>query len=298
MKEYTFDFKDKKFELKIIKKKKNIKFSTIQIGSKYLYSYFRFPKNNKYILEVTYSIEYFNKNLQVIKNQAFKLSLITSIFIFILSMLFAYYSIKPMKNALNLLNIFLKDLIHDLNTPITSILLNVRISEKEGSSEELDRITLSAKIISSLYKNLEIIQGKSIHEKTLVNINEIISQRINILQKLYPDITFINKVKNLSIMGNKNAFVRILDNILTNASKYNKPKGNVLISSLNNTLIIEDTGIGIKNISKVFDRYYKENERGLGIGMNIVKKLCDELNISISIKSKLNIGTTIKLILN
>ncbi|HIE35094.1 MAG TPA: ATP-binding protein, partial [Campylobacterales bacterium] len=52
---------------------------------------------------------------------------------------------------------------------------------------------------------------------------------------------------------------------------------------------------GIKKPDKVFDRYYKEQDRGIGIGLHIVKKLCDELMIPIHIKSKENKGTEIGL---
>jgi len=56
-------------------------------------------------------------------------------------------------------------------------------------------------------------------------------------------------------------------------------------------LIIEDTGKGIKNPKKVFERFYKEQERGIGIGLHIVKKLCDELGIAISLTSKVGEGS-------
>ncbi len=62
-----------------------------------------------------------------------------------------------------------------------------------------------------------------------------------------------------------------------------------------NILEIKDTGIGIENTKKVFDRFYKEQDRGLGIGLHIVKKLCDELKIDIKINSKQDIGTIVYL---
>ena len=95
---------------------------------------------------------------------------------------------------------------------------------------------------------------------------------------------------------NKIALERILDNLLTNACKYNKKNGTVFIDIIKNKMTIRDTGVGIKNTTKIFQRYYKENETGLGIGMSIVKKLCDMLEISISVKSVINEGTTIVLL--
>jgi signal transduction histidine kinase len=91
---------------------------------------------------------------------------------------------------------------------------------------------------------------------------------------------------------NKDAFIRILDNLLTNAAKYNKKNGSVFVTYKENVLEIEDTGIGIKNPDKVFQRFYKEHERGIGIGLHIVKKLCDELGIRIGLTSEVGTGTS------
>lgn len=60
-------------------------------------------------------------------------------------------------------------------------------------------------------------------------------------------------------------------------------------------LSIKDSGKGIANPSKIFNRFYKEQERGIGIGLHIVKKLCDELKIGIDVKSELGVGTTFTL---
>ena len=77
------------------------------------------------------------------------------------------------------------------------------------------------------------------------------------------------------IVTNSDAMNRIVDNIINNACKYNKKNGSVWISihPQNHTLHIEDNGKGIESPEKVFNRFYKEHERGLGIGLHIVKKL-------------------------
>jgi two-component system OmpR family sensor kinase len=203
-----------------------------------------------------------------------------------------------MREALSLLENFLKDIIHDLNTPSTSILLNSKLLRKRGDFEEIERIELSAKTISSLYKNLEFINSKKIEKTDLVSIEEIVNNKIEILKKLYPSIKFEFDYKSFLVKSNKNALERIFDNLLTNACKYNKKNGLVQIIIKENKVIIQDTGIGIKDVEKVFQRYYKENERGLGIGMNIVKNLCEALSIGIGIRSEINIGTTIELRFN
>jgi len=56
-------------------------------------------------------------------------------------------------------------------------------------------------------------------------------------------------------------------------------------------LIIEDSGVGIKEPQKIFDRYYKESQRGIGIGLHIVKKLCDEIGVDIRIETEIGVGS-------
>ena len=58
------------------------------------------------------------------------------------------------------------------------------------------------------------------------------------------------------------------------------------IDTIQKKLIISDSGYGIKNPKKIFHRFYTEHSQGMGIGLHIVKKLCDEMNIDISVSSK------------
>ena len=69
----------------------------------------------------------------------------------------------------------------------------------------------------------------------------------------------------------------------------------IKVSIENNIVSIEDTGKGIKEVQKVFERYYKEQDRGLGLGLHIVKKLCHELDINIHIESQIDKGTKVLL---
>jgi len=216
--------------------------------------------------------------------------------LFFISVGFAMYSMRPMKEALYLLENFLKDLIHDLNTPATSILLNSKLLRKRGDFDEIERIELSAKSISSLYKNLEFITPNKISKDETVSLEELINEKVEVLQKIYPKINFTKNMKDGIIKSNKNGVDRIIDNLLTNACKYNKKNGHIYITVVKQKLIIEDTGVGIKDTKKVFQRYYKENTNGLGIGMSIVKQLCETLDIHIHIESKINKGTKIELV--
>jgi two-component system OmpR family sensor kinase len=296
MKDYTFDFKGDKFSLDIVQDDKQKKLFKIYHCEEGLCAYFQIPTTGPYLLKVIYDKKKYEKVYQDFLIKIFKFSIIVSFSLLFLSVAFAMYSLRPMKEALRLLEDFLKDLIHDLNTPATSILLNSKLLRRRGDFEEIERIELSAKSISSLYKNLELITPNEMAKSEDVSLEELVNAKIEILHKLYPKIKFNKNMENLIIKSNKNALDRIIDNLLTNACKYNKKNGEVSISTNNQKLIIEDTGIGIKDVKKVFQRYYKENDTGLGIGMSIVKQLCDILDININITSVIDKGTKIELI--
>lgn len=296
MKDYTFDFKGEKFSLDIVEKDKEKKLFKIYHCKEGLCAYFQTASTGPYLLKVIYSKIKYEKVYNQFLIKIFKFSIIILFLLFLLSLAFALYSLRPMREALFLLENFLKDIIHDLNTPATSILLNSKLLRKRGDFEEIERIELSAKSIASLYKNLEYMSPNSINKDENVSIDELINEKIDVLQKIYPKINFIKNSTSLIVKSNKNGIDRIIDNLITNACKYNKKNGEVHLIIKEKMLIIEDTGIGIKDTKKVFQRYYKENTSGLGIGMSIVKQLCEVLNISINIESTMGKGTQVRLV--
>jgi len=295
MKEYSYDFKGEGFTLDIVEDDNTKEIFKIYHFEEGLVSYFQIPSKAPYLLKISYSEIEYNKRSDVILQKLLHLSIIIFFLILILSIGFSFYALRPMKEALNLLEIFLKDLIHDLNTPATSILLNAKLLRKRGDFEEIERIELCAKGIASLYKNLELMSPVNITNDEDVFLDELIVNKIEILEKIYPNIQFTLNKNHTNVKSNKNAVDRIIDNLLTNACKYNKKNGYVYINISKNKVQIKDTGIGIKNISKVFQRYYKENDNGLGIGMSIVKQLCDILDIDIEVQSVIGEGTIVEL---
>jgi len=297
MRDYTFDFKSDKFILDVVEYDNNKELFKLYKCKEGFCSYFKAADSGLYLLKVVFPQEKYEKIYKDFIVKIFKFSVVVMFILLFLSFGFAFYSLRPMREALYLLENFLKDIIHDLNTPSTSILLNSKLLKRHGDFEEIERIELSAKTISSLYKNLEFITQKGIEKNENISVSQVINSKIDVLHKLYPTIIFKKDIEDFFIKTNENALERILDNLLTNACKYNKKNGIVHIIASKNRIIIKDTGIGIKNVSRVFDRYYKETDRGLGIGLSIVKKLCSALDIKITIKSKIEEGTSVELVL-
>ncbi len=291
-----FNYKQKGLSFQIVNK--NIykyKFAT-KVDNVYKKT-FNLLKNTKYIL-VSLEKEIVDNELMQIKKFTITAQLVLLIVFFIISFILAKLSLKPMNDTISHLDRFLNDLIHDLNTPATSILLNIKMLEKDfidtKSIKKLNRIKSSITNITSLYDDLEIIIKPHLAKEN-IDIYPLLSEQKEYISLQFPKLQFNIEKTSMIVFTNTKAIHRILDNIISNSCKYAKNDGTVNIKFTNNTLIISDNGKGMKYPQKIFERSYSENEQGHGIGMHIVQRLCHQLDIDIKIDSKENIGTTIQL---
>ena len=295
MKLCSFHLECPKFDLDFVPKKSDIKSNYLYKDSN-LTSYYTVPTVKDYLLKITLDKEKYDEIKYNLKVQLAKRFAIYALVMAILSFLFSLYSLWPLKRALKLNDEFIRDILHDINTPISSIVINFKLLKKEfGQNRKIDRVESSIDTILYLQKNLRTFLDTSKLQKEKLNIKNILMDRVEHFKYIYPNLNFYADIDECYWETNREAFIRIIDNLLSNASKYNRDEGSVEVKLKNCTIYIKDSGIGIENVDKVFKRYYKENERGIGIGMHIVKKLCDELGIDISIESKINRGTLITL---
>lgn len=263
-------------------------------GEAGLSSYFSIPNSSKNSLKIYLSNQEYNIKINILKETLIVRFLIVVIIIFILSFLFSIYTLSPLRNALLLTEEFIKDILHDFNTPLAILRLNTSmLKDEHGSTAKINRIENAVQNILNLQSNLRSYLDNSATQKEIMDLSSFIKNRVLMIDKNYRGIEFHVDIENIYINTNKDAFTRIVDNLVSNAAKYNKSQGKVTISYKKHFLYIEDTGKGIQNPKKVFERFYKEQDRGIGIGLHIVKKLCDEMNITISIESKVKVGTTV-----
>ncbi|HIP19449.1 MAG TPA: HAMP domain-containing histidine kinase [Sulfurovum sp.] len=226
---------------------------------------------------------------------------------FVLFMLFGLYLAKlflrPMRNSIMLLDRFIKDTTHELNTPLSAILANIEMMDTsvmvEKNRKKLTRINIAAKTVSTLYKDLTYLtleQDKKNNDEEIRIKNEILDriEYFDILAKS-KNITIKHSLDDSTIVMDRRKFVRVLDNLLSNAIKYNIRGGKIEIILLEDYLTICDTGIGIaeEKIPFMFDRYmrFDKSEGGFGVGLSIVKKIVDEYAMKIDVHSKEGVGT-------
>lgn len=235
--------------------------------------------------------------LGAIKNKIIITQLLLLALFAIISYFLSKNALKPMQEAIVKLDAFSKDLIHDLNTPVTSILLNTKILERslEEDSKALHRIKTSAKEIGELHNSLTVL----LQEETLIlkeeKLFDLIDEVVVTQESLYPNIKVKIQRSEMSVKVNADAFKQIFSNIFSNACKYNKVEGYVKVYAKGKALYIEDSGVGVAKPENIFQRNYKEQSSGHGIGLDIVKRLCDSMSIDISASSVVGEGTLIVL---
>jgi len=281
-----------KFQTVTLKESKGKTLHTLHIENEI---YMLFEKEG-YFIKMTIEKKVFFQNLQKIKSTMFINYALYSVVLLLISIFFALYATYPLKKALQLNDEFVKDILHDFNTPLSSIKINYKILKKlYGENDALKRSDEAIENIITLQHNLHAYLNKSKLKNSDIFLNKLVQERVLYFKTLYPEIDFIVELKNLQLFTNEDAFTRVLDNIISNAGKYNKKNGSIKIFLKQSTLVIKDSGKGIKNPKKIFERYYKESEVGIGIGLHVVKKLCDELKIDISLDTQVDKGTSFSL---
>jgi len=291
----SFDLKCQKFEIDFADAKTKELYVLAKDESA-LYTYFPVPGSQRYVMKFSYAMEQYHQELLVIQKELLVEFIVIFMVLVLLSALFSLYALHPLRQALKLTEEFVRDILHDFNTPLSIVRLNVRMLKKDCSATtKIARIEQAVETLLRLQENLRSYIGGHALQKEIFALDEVLKDRVSLIEKAYGHLHFEVQSSPLKVETNRDAMIRILDNLLSNAAKYNKQDGEVIVRLLSDKaqLIIEDTGVGIEKPHKVFERFYKEHARGIGLGLHIVKKLCDEMGITIILQSQKGKGTTV-----
>ena len=213
--------------------------------------------------------------------------------------------LKPMRDSIVLLDRFIKDTTHELNTPLSAILANIEMMDTDVMTQKnktkLNRINIAAKTVSTLYKDLMYLtlEQEKENENEHIDVKALIEDRAEYFAILVESkkLKYAFDLHNAMIFMDRRKFTRLIDNLISNAIKYNKRHGTIGFDLQQGKLVIWDTGIGIKGskIPYMFDRYmrFNKSEGGFGVGLSIVKKIIDEYSMQIEVTSEEKKGTRI-----
>ena len=289
MKNYSYNFSGDKFDIDIVSHT-NQKLYELQESKDYLFIFVEMQNQNDDLIKIIYPIDKYNNEIKIINKSLVIKFIVFSLISLIISILFSFYSLYPLQKSYEILKEFMKDIIHDINTPISAMKMNISLIDHKD--EEIKSIEQSIDILQMLHQNLENYVNNKELQIQEHNIKDIILKQVEFFTSIYDYIEFDIDIDDDIILTDSFLISRVIYNLLNNACKYNIKNGYIKVTYKNKVLIIQNSSHGIKNPSKVFNRFYKEHDRGLGIGLHIVAKILNQLNYQYTlIQDKNNIVT-------
>lgn len=243
-----------------------------------------------------------SQDLLLIRLQVLLSALASFVLIALVSRFLVKIALKPLESKITMLNSFIKDFTHEINTPLSVILLSIEQFEKQQNIDttKFARMKLAAKTLSQTYSDLIFLTFPDTisNEEERIVMKEAIRERLEYFRLFFERKQIALSVDlqgDSTILASKSKINKMLDNLISNAIKYNKKGGFVSVNLKGRALSIKDSGYGIdeKNLTKIFERYarFNSDQGGFGIGLSLVKSICKEYHIEISCHSKLGEGS-------
>ena len=246
-----------------------------------------------------------------IKSEILSLQISTTLkgIFFLFALLFvAFYlarlSLKPLYQKIDTLNRFIKDSTHEINTPLSVISMSIETADLENLNERnlkrFSNISLAAKSLGSIYDALVHLSFNLDRpsKKELIDLNLLASQRLSYFSPFFTKrgLKINASLKPSFINADLEDMGKILDNLLSNATKYAEPNTEVTIILEPNFFSITNLGHGINKEQQlqIFDRYtrFNDDQGGFGIGLNLVKSCCIKNGIEVKCQSDFGKETT------
>lgn len=224
---------------------------------------------------------------------------------------------KELKNN-EFLNLdFVRNVSHELKTPLGNIAGYAQILKDGGISEEerqkfVDIIyneSMRTLSLSSYMLGLSRLNSsEKIQKKDTFSVDEQIREIILNLQDKWikKNINFVVNLDTVEIVSNRNLTYHIFQNLISNAVKYTNEGGEISVNLHKNDnleFIITNTGKGISKQDQqfIFKPFYvvdrTSKQKGTGLGLCITKKIVEALGGEISVESDENKDTTFRVIL-
>jgi len=211
--------------------------------------------------------------------------------------------LKPMREKIEAMDRFIKDSTHELNTPVTTMLLALqKIETKECRPAYIRALQMSGRLIARVYEDLSFLLLKQETPEpghlTRVSVDKKVLESIDFFSILAEQkrIDVKTSIEPCHIEADAHHIELLIKNLIDNAIKYTRPGGRIDVTLKKCVLTVSDTGIGIpkEKLKMIFERFHRENsvEGGFGIGLNIVESICKLYGYNVDVHSEEGKGST------
>lgn len=228
--------------------------------------------------------------------------------------------VKELKKQEDWRQHMMEDLTHELRAPLTSMLSQLEaIIDGIYSVNEI-RIKEIYEELERLSRLINDLERLSEAESAVFSLNLKKTDMIRLVKRVYENFLSLAKHQHLAFKMtstnvpcyleiDRDRMVQVLANIVSNAIKYNKPGGSIVLSVTWSkdftTIQCADTGIGIsaEDLPYVFNRLYRADKSrsrfntGVGLGLSIVKALVEAHKGTVHVESELGAGSVFTVVL-
>jgi signal transduction histidine kinase len=223
-------------------------------------------------------------------------------------------AIQPLESALARQQKFTADVAHELRTPLTAIIADTQsVLARDRTADEyrdtvqadLDTAQKMRRLTDSLLELTRLDAGAVVTSRRIVNLAELVRACLERIAPLAARrrITIHCQLDRACVSCVPDSMDQLISNLLTNAIDYNRPGGDVHITTAtcgaSAVLSVTDTGIGIApaDIPRIFERFYRvDPDRGAtghaGLGLAICQAIVEAHGGTIEVNSTLKKGTT------
>lgn len=276
-----------------------------------------FPKSND--LVYYFAIRFPQETSYLISSLQFWFVLSFALIVILLVYVYSIYTIIQHKKYSELQRDFINNMTHEFKTPLSSILLASNYLSNQYLIKNDSKLETYTSIITTqgkkLNNHIEKILNIARNDESALAINPVKIQLLHFLTEIVEPLKL--KHENLkieidvnddeTIFADEFHFTNVVHNLIDNSIKYSEENPEIKIKSIRNNkelkLDFSDNGIGIptKNISFIFDKFYrvsnkKSNEvNGFGLGLFYVKKIVQQHHWKISARNNSEKGLTISI---
>jgi K+-sensing histidine kinase KdpD len=261
----------------------------------YILGYY-YKGQKEYYIVISQDISKINQDLKKLRNSI----ILSSLAVIFLSGFLAFSVsgrlLKPIKEQKESLEHTLNIISHDLRTPLSVINTNLYLMKYknfQNIENHINQIEKNLEYIKSIVANIDALKSLSKEDIEELNISDIIQNTLNKFQSQLNEKNLTVKItqkEDIKINANKTDMEVCFTNLIDNAIKYNIKDGVINIEILKDKVSVANTGKKIKNLKKIFDKFYREDiagtTEGLGLGLSIVLKICRKYGFKIHAESK------------
>jgi len=205
---------------------------------------------------------------------------------------------KELKYLIDSQKKFLKNSIHEINTPLSIIRTNMDLLKMHTPNNKyISNIESGTKIIQYIYDDLSYLirRNRVNYPKEYINFSQYLKERLIFFDSivLANNLHLISNIdEDIYVKFNKLELQRIIDNNISNSIKYSHSKCAIYIrlTYFNDEYVefsVKTNSDKILSIDEVFNDFYRENNSrgGFGLGLKIVKEICDKNYVIINLDS-------------